>query len=130
MYTVTRRDLERFDLAVKVACESDCNFRHGVVISCGSRIISIGMNRYKPRFTTSGNFNPRQIKISIHAEENAITKAGRFHLKGSTLYSARSLANGMYGISKPCQNCAKWIILNEIKFVVYFDGAGIIKEKV
>ena len=130
MYTVTKRDLERFDLAIKVASESGCNFRHGVVIACGSRIISIGMNRYKPRFTTSGNFNPRTTKISIHAEESAIIKSGRFHLKGSTLYSARSLANGMYGISKPCLNCAKWIILNEIKFVVYFDGINIVKEKV
>lgn len=114
---------------MEIALLSDCTYLHGSVIYKGSRRIALGCNRYKPTFKAS-DFNPSRTRISVHAEEQAIIRASGNDLRGSTIYSARSLRkNGKAGISKPCCNCSRLISIAEISWVVYFDGKDIVKER-
>jgi deoxycytidylate deaminase len=89
----------------------------------GNKLISVGVNKYKG--------HPRQINphthtlgTSIHAELDAVLKSGRTGLQGATLYVARRLKNGRFGIAKPCQSCMLIIGIAGIKKVVYttYDG--------
>lgn len=112
-------------LAKLVALRSTCKSRPtGAVITRDNIVLSTGYNG-APRgdldCLTLGKCYRRAHNLgegkedkyspclSIHAEQNAINFAGGVNAKGSTLYSTLH----------PCENCAKQIVANEIKRVVY-----------
>ena len=68
-------------------------------------------------------------KLTIHAEEWAILKAGRLNLfnryKYLSLFVARFGAMGEPRISKPCDACSRLIVMcSNIKEMHYFDKDG------
>lgn len=116
------RDERMIRLALKVAEKSQHKFRTGVVIAIGSRIISIGINKYRT--------HPQQINChtnmnsnSIHAELDAIISC--HSPLGATIYVARILKDGTSGLSKPCKTCQGIIELYGIKKVVYTTHDGL-----
>lgn len=65
-----------------------------------------------------------ELCVAIHAEDNAITSAGREKAYGSTLYIVgRENPTGEYSDPNPCLMCRRKIINAGIKRVVgMFDG--------
>jgi dCMP deaminase len=67
---------------------------------------------------TEERYNNRELKYSmvVHAEVNAISKAGRFFSRGATLYVYPA-----FSLPPICNECAKFAIQNHIKEVVGFE---------
>lgn len=98
-------------LAMQMAENSECSFRHGSVLVRGGRVLSVGFN--KPRNSSSNTKHQ-----SIHAEEDVIKRA-RTSIKGATLYVARINRNGDAMLSMPCIDCMRVLEASEIKAVYY-----------
>ncbi len=135
--TIFKSDERWFDLAMKTARLSECQFKHGAVIVIHGKPISLGMNipenRNIQKLFNRGPYNHeahkrRERSDQIHAEVHAILKAGT-DLKGSTLYSARYRPKGLRGDSCPCESCAQIISLSGISTVVYQDNGNLVKVK-
>lgn len=125
---ITKNDNYWFDVAMRTAELSQCQFRHGAVILCKRKPISLGCNitknRNLRRLTNLAPYNKdaearRKRSDQIHAEVVAILKA-RTDLKGSCLYSARCRPNHLPGDSAPCESCAQIIALSGISCVVFW----------
>lgn len=88
--------------------------RLGAVVVRGSRVISVGWNKYKthPR-------SPHPFK-HIHAEVSAIQKAG-YQAFGADLYVYREGRDGVMRLSKPCKSCMAAINKAGVRRVFYTD---------
>lgn len=119
------RDERFLNLALKIAGQSQHKFPIGAVITIGNRILSIGINKYKTHPKQLNNYSNSVDKhgTSIHAELAAILSYPK--LKGSTIYVARLLYGGSFGLSKPCRSCQNLIEIAGIKKIVYNDGEEI-----
>ena len=64
--------------------------------------------------------HPEKVRISIHAEQMAISRAPKKELKNATLYVAR-ITEGGSGISRthPCKKCITMITKHNIRRVYY-----------
>lgn len=51
-----------------------------------------------------------ELCVAIHAEDNAITSAGRSRCQGATLYIVGREADGAYASPQPCMMCRRKII--------------------
>ena len=81
------------------------NFRLGAILVYRNSIVSIGMNSYK----THPLMAARTSWPFLHAEQNAIIRAGLDNCEGLDLYIARVLKNNTLAMSKPCKVCIKLI---------------------
>lgn len=98
--------------AVGVALTSTCRWRHGCVITKGSRIISFSPNLYRNDPSLDHN------NASWHAEEATIRELHRVTgqaygmgaFKGYTLYVARVNTRNEPVLSRPCGKC--WDLLS------------------
>ena len=93
------------------ACIADINKK---IVGVGYNGLPIGLNDDNPRFWEDKNdedvINSKHSYL-IHAEANAIYNKNLADINGATLYVT------LY----PCPNCAKAIVQNGIKRVVYID---------
>lgn len=91
---------ERFlAMAMGVALESECKFRHGAVVVKHGHILGSAPNLWKN--------DPLYVDhkyAQIHAEIAAMKRAG--WPKKATIYVARVNGHGEARLSKPCANCA------------------------
>ena len=138
MSEISDSDRRWFELAMKTAELSLCQFKHGAVITYKRKPISVGCNipkmsgsirrliRGAPYNQTAENRRKRSDQI--HAEVQDILKAGT-NLKGSTLYSARYRPKVLRGDSCPCESCTQIISLSGISTVVYQDNGNLVKVK-
>jgi len=127
MIELFNRDFNHLNTCKVLARKSNArNFKFGVVIAYGNKIISVGVNNvYKthPMSTTYSNF--------IHAELDAILSAKGDDLTNTTIYIRRSGAKEAPLHSRPCQHCYALIKRFGIKHMVYVDAGGnIVKENV
>jgi dCMP deaminase len=108
-----------FWIATRSSC---CKLHTGTIIEKDKRIISAGYNGAPPgivsclergcrkdEYKIDFNDKGRNACRGIHAEINALSQISRQELQGSTLYS----------VFFPCTPCAKAIVGNGIKRVVY-----------
>ena len=95
------------------------NFRLGAVLVHRNSIVSIGMNSYK----THPLMAARTSWPFLHAEQNAIIRAGMDHCEGLDLYIARVLKNNDLALSKPCKVCIKLIDDVGIRNIYYSTNA-------
>ena len=72
-----------------------------------------------------------ELCVAIHAEDNAITSAGRDKANGATLYIVgRNNADSSYANPSPCMMCRRKIVNAGIKRVVgLFEENGMTKIK-
>jgi deoxycytidylate deaminase len=101
-------------------------YRHGAVIfNKRGTVLSKGFNckRNIPALRKYG-YNP---EYSLHSEANAILKADREDLVGSSILVVRTGATKLC-LSKPCEFCMNMIHEAGIKNVYYSDTDGTIKE--
>lgn len=89
--------------AIAVAGTSTQRSRHGVVIACGSRVLSVGVNtsRNHPALCSDPT-----TQASFHAEVMAL-RALRSDIKHErlSLFSARIRKDGTPALAKPCSRC-------------------------
>lgn len=90
----------------------------GAIITKGSRILSVGINKVKTH-PLQHNTHTKKHGKSIHAELSAILGLSTNQRRGSTIYVARLLADESYGLAKPCSYCMALIEEVEIKKVVW-----------
>lgn len=72
------------------------------------------------------NSRSRDRAPSLHAEVKALKKAGKAH----TLYISRVMANGSWGLAKPCSTCIETIKKHKVKKIYYtisYNEYGVIK---
>lgn len=120
-------------IAEVVLKRSTCLRRnYGVVIVKDDEIISTGYNgaaRGEPNCSDTGSCiresmgvpsgERYELCVAIHAEDNAITSAGRSRCQGATLYIAgRNVADGSYANPQPCKMCRRKIINAGISKVI------------
>lgn len=123
MSSITSRDIRYYNLALEIAKNSDCRYKHGAVIIRGGNVIATGINKitYNKYTKHYGGHC-----ITIHAEMKAIMNAAQ-NVRGTTLYSARS--KGHKAISTPCGVCTVLMLEAGIYHIVYYNGRELIKEK-
>lgn len=121
---ISARDWRYYAQAMKLAELSECNRKHGAIITRGSVTIAFGVNKKRthPVSRKHCGFDT----CTVHAEQMALIMA-RSDVTGCTLYSAQ-----FTGVqkSKPCDMCSELISIAGIKYVVYFDGSKLVKERV
>lgn len=119
-------------LADVVLRRSTCLRRnYGVVIVRNDEVISTGYNgaaRGEPNCYDVGTCARQELNVpsgeryelcvTIHAEDNAITSAGRSRCQGATLYIVGRETNGAYANQQPCLMCRRKIINAGISRVV------------
>lgn len=114
------------DRAIGVALTSECRWRHGAVLTRGSKIMAWSTNIYR---------NSSEIDYegaTFHAEEAALREFDRLtgatygveRTKGLTLYIARVNAKGDAGMSRPCVDCFDILTYRGIRDIVYTNSLG------
>ena len=118
MSGLSRRDERYLEIASNLAKSSDAGrYKHGAIIVKGGRVLSTGINKFKNHPNIFENKSIIKQKAHIHAEADAIRKAG--DLKGATIYVARINKTGNTGLSRPCNYCYEKIIEAGITKIVY-----------
>jgi deoxycytidylate deaminase len=105
------------NIAIEESKNSDHKQRVGCVIFNKKRILSKGYNSSQKSVK---NLHPKFQKFpySVHAEVDAIIKAKK-DLKGSSILVVRINKHDQLRLSKPCQNCMKYIEYVGIKKIFY-----------
>jgi deoxycytidylate deaminase len=102
---------DRFlQMAMGVALESECKFRHGAIVVKHGHILGSSPNVQK---NDTMYFDHKHSQI--HAEIAAMKKAG-WPTK-ATIYVARVNGHGEARLSKPCANCQEVLDNHRIKVV-------------
>ena len=94
-------------------------FRLGAILVHRNSIVSVGMNSYK----THPLMAARTEWPFLHAEQNAIIRAGLDNCEGLDLYIARVLKNNTLAMSKPCAVCTELIKDVGIRNIFYSTNA-------
>lgn len=92
---------------------SSCEQRIGSVITFKDKIISLGYNKQKTHPKSPSPYK------HIHGEFDAIMKAPKELLKGSSIYVYRITIGNNQGLSKPCKNCLDFIKKHGIVKIYY-----------
>lgn len=100
----------------------------GAALFCGSRLLSVGYNRYHSH-PESDN---QDFCRSLHCENVALLRRRHYDLpKGRmVLYVARQLANGTAACSRPCDNCLGLCKVAGVHSVMFYNEAGQMEELV
>ena len=116
------RHMRMISLALQTARLSEhSRFKLGAVLTKGSHIVSLGVNKEK---THPLAINPHRKRGNgcIHAELDAIIGVPRELLPQTTIYVGRVLADGTPGIAKPCIPCQELLIGVGIAKAYYTTG--------
>lgn len=96
--------------------------RLGAALYHGSRLLSIGANRWS---THPASDNNEEFCRSLHAEHCALVRRQHYDAPNRmTLYVARRRDDGTLGCSKPCANCMALARLAGVRRVWFYDAAG------
>lgn len=96
-------NLKFFDLAKKVSkLSTHRNFKIGSVLVRGSKIISVGTNRYKTHPRSTHPYS------SLHSEMAAVLLAKQ-DVRGCEIYVYRENKAGVPALSRPCIYCFPFI---------------------
>lgn len=107
---LTKNDQRFLQMAMGVALESVCKFRHGAIVVRHGTILGSSPNLYKN--------NPKYVDpkhCQVHAEIAALKKAG--WPSKVTVYVARVNGFGTARLSKPCANCQEVLDAHRAKVV-------------
>jgi len=104
----------------------------GATIVIGRQLVSTGVNRWRThtkqkRYSKYRYINIRDVETDAgrtHAEMDAIIKAGRTDLTGSSIYVYREDLTGAIADSKPCGACMRAIKDRGIKHIYYTSRDG------
>lgn len=96
--------------------------KHAAAIVYKNDIVTIAWNEFKTH-PLQAKFTLNESRTYLHAEINAIRKSLNHlslqELSKSTLYVARIMKSGEWGMSCPCKACQQAITAFEIDKVIY-----------
>lgn len=118
---ISNRDIAWYELALKIAADSDAYDKHGCVLVRSGTVLGVATNRQGLSHPISKAFN----KGGLHAEQRLLYRVK--NAEGAILYSARDHQNL---ISIPCWMCSTLIYKAGIKWVVFHDGSSIQRVRV
>ena len=96
--------------------------RLGACLMAGSRLLSIGANKWS---THPASDNNDVFCRSLHAEHCALVRRQHYDvLSRMTLYVARKREDGTLGNSQPCSNCMRLCTLAGVKRVWFYNDKG------
>lgn len=100
---------------------------HAAVLTHGSTILSVGMN--KPKSNGLVRAYAPHDRMTIHAEVDCILKARKKHdLTGTTIYVGRKLKrHDLFSMSKPCATCHAIMKQYGVRHVFYTNEFGSIE---
>jgi tRNA(Arg) A34 adenosine deaminase TadA len=126
--SISARDRRMYELALRVAEDSECNSRHGAVIAKGSRVLSLAVNRQEQdRAVPDGHAEIRALGLRGKTGSWFRIGGARHELLDATLYSAR---DATLPLSKPCENCQTEMRRLGVRRCVYHDGWSLQELKV
>jgi deoxycytidylate deaminase len=100
--------------------------RLGACLMAGSRLLSIGANKWS---THPASDNNDVFCRSLHAEHCALLRRQHYDAPSRmTLYVARKREDGTVGCSKPCANCMALARLAGVRRIWFYDQNGQSKE--
>ena len=103
-----------------------CGLRLGAALYSGSRLLSVGANRWHSHPASDNN---DEFCRSLHAEHCALVRRQHYDAPSRmTLYVARRREDGSLGCSKPCGNCMELARFAGVRRVWYYDQNGEAKE--
>jgi deoxycytidylate deaminase len=108
------REQSHLNRAIRIARESTCRQKHGVVIAKGPRVLAVAVN--EDRNNPNNCTNPK-LEASYHAEFKALMQT--INANDATLYSARVNNRGEPLYAKPCASCQKIIERAGIRKVIH-----------
>lgn len=96
--------------------------RLGAALYSGSRLLSVGANRWS---THPDSDNNDVFCRSLHAEHCALVRRQHYDVPSRmTLYVARRREDGSLGCSKPCQNCMALARLAGVRRIWFYNTEG------
>jgi len=103
-----------------------CGLRLGASLFHGSRLLSIGANRWH---THPASHNTKEFDRTLHAEAVALLRRQHYSSpRRLTLFVARKHEDGSLGCSKPCANCMALARLAGVRRIWFYDQNGQSKE--
>lgn len=111
----SRRNKKFLNLALKAAAASDCNHKHGCVVTKGGRVMAIGINKWRNEMLSIEEDKRNQV-LSVCAEYDALSRVD--DARGAIVYIARAAKSGPAN-SRPCSRCQKLLIERGVKAVIY-----------
>jgi tRNA(Arg) A34 adenosine deaminase TadA len=115
----TNKERNMLGLAVKQALTSSFpTYKHGAVMTKGSSIISLGVN--KKQFNSfAARFRDVPENATVHAELCCVLGVDKRTTSGANIYVARVNNAGKWMMSKPCPMCQAALNYVGIKKVIY-----------
>jgi len=99
-----------------------CGLRLGASLFHGSRLLSIGANRWH---THPASHNTKEFNRTLHAEAVALLRRAHYDAPHRlTLYVARKHEDGTLGCSRPCANCMALARLAGVRRVFFYNHEG------
>lgn len=115
-------------LAILTAFKSKSKFRLGAILVRKNKVLSFGINnmrKTKPSLYYRKGGRRTDVVMGLHAEVHCTIGVQSEDLEGSTMYIARILKNGKPAMSKPCEECRRFLIEAGIKEVIYTVSDGL-----
>jgi deoxycytidylate deaminase len=110
-----------FSTAFAAALLSDaprCGLRMGASLYAGSRLLSLGANRWCTHPASDNKYFNR----SFHAENVALVRRKHYDIISRlTMYIGRMREDGTIGCSRPCNNCLELMRLAGVRRVWFYD---------
>lgn len=120
---LSKRERSFLELAVRMAETSDVVNKHGAVIVKNSRVLALGVNKWR----NPGYYNGRTVGqedwqdiLTVHAEADALSRVS--DPDGCEIYIARISQLGAKQLSRPCWRCMSKIESAGIKRMIYTVG--------
>jgi deoxycytidylate deaminase len=124
--TYMARDEKFLNRAIGVAMTSKCRWKHGAVVTKGSRVVCWSPNVFR---------NHSEIDYqgaTFHAEDAALRDLsrltgetyGRGDFSGYTIYVARVNNLGVPRLSRPCGPCMRLLTSRGVHNIVYTNETG------
>ena len=99
-----------------------CGLRLGASLFHGSRLLSIGANRWH---THPASNNTKEFDRTLHAEAVALLRRQHYDApRRLTLFVARKHEDGSLGCSKPCANCMALARLAGVRRIWFYNAMG------
>jgi deoxycytidylate deaminase len=107
------------NMLIRIAQNSNLVHKHSACLLLGDKVYAVGVNKYFG-IKAAG----QHIKLSIHAEEDAIINCNPKLSKGMDIFVIRIGKSNMLRYSRPCNSCIDKLKKKGIRKAYYSDSNG------
>jgi deoxycytidylate deaminase len=114
---------EEIEKLKKIANRSCLLHKHGACLMKGTKIISMGCNKYFKIW----DFEGIKVKTTIHAEMETIANSYKKYVRGMDMMIIRIGSSNTLRNSRPCSSCIETMKRKGIRKVYYSTEEGLIQ---